>query len=239
MIYIENIFVCLAIPLLLSLLFIKGESRRYTFFVAAGMLMCMLSAYVNSFFMASYKADEVIAAIEITPVCEEIMKLMPLLFYFMVLEPEPGRLASASIALGVGFATFENACYMTANGAEDLSFLLMRGLSAGALHILSGIIMGFGLSYVFRRSWLAVTGTAGLFGVCVTLHALYNLMITADTGPWRAIGYAFPAALTAVLFIIGMFLSKMHVLELINSPENEYGRGSERQIRSNSDRGEN
>lgn len=219
MIYIENIFVCLAIPLMISLLFIKGEARRYTFFVVTGMLMCLISAYVNSFFMSSYKADEVIAAIEITPVCEEMIKLMPLLFYFMVLEPEPGRLTAASIAIGVGFATFENACYMTANGAEDLSFLLARGLSAGALHILSGIIMGFGLSYVFRRSWLAVTGTAGLFGVCVTLHALYNLMITADAGPWRTIGYAFPAALTAVLFIVRIFSSKIHISEWINDQE--------------------
>ena len=51
MMYIENIFICIAVPMLLSLLFIPGEARKYTFFVTTGMGMCMLSAYVNSFFM--------------------------------------------------------------------------------------------------------------------------------------------------------------------------------------------
>lgn len=70
------------------------------------MLVCMLSAYVNSFFMSSYGADEMIAAIEITPVCEELIKLLPLLFYFLVFEPEPSQLTPAAIAIGGGFATF-------------------------------------------------------------------------------------------------------------------------------------
>ena len=59
MMYIENIFICIAVPMLLSLLFIPGEARKYTFFVTTGMGMCMLSAYVNSFFMNYYGADAV------------------------------------------------------------------------------------------------------------------------------------------------------------------------------------
>ncbi len=185
----------------------------------------MLSAYVNSFFMSSYGADEVIAAIEITPVCEEFMKLLPLLFYFLVLEPDPARMTPAAIAVGVGFATFENACYMTANGTDDLYFLLVRGLSAGALHILSGIITGFGLAYVFRRSWLLITGTFGLYGVCVTMHAVYNLMITAEHGAWRAVGYVFPTALISLLFILRIVSARTGLPERLNGvravPEND------------------
>ena len=37
MMYIENIFICISIPLLLSLLFIQGEARKYTLFVCIGM----------------------------------------------------------------------------------------------------------------------------------------------------------------------------------------------------------
>ena len=51
MTYIENIFLCLAIPMILSLFFIRGRSRSYTLFVTIGMGICLLSAYVNSFFM--------------------------------------------------------------------------------------------------------------------------------------------------------------------------------------------
>ena len=51
MTYIENIFLCLAIPMILSLFFTKGRARNFTLFATVGMGICLLSAYVNSFFM--------------------------------------------------------------------------------------------------------------------------------------------------------------------------------------------
>ena len=126
MTYIENIFLCLSIPMFLSLLFTRGNTRRFPMFVITGMGMSLLSAYVSSFFMGYYGADGKAASIEITPVCEEVMKLLPLLFYFLIFEPEPEKLPGAAIAIGVGFATFENVCYLTENGAENTLFLLIR-----------------------------------------------------------------------------------------------------------------
>ena len=64
MTYIENIFLCLAIPMILSLFFIRGRSRSYTLFVTIGMGICLLSAYVNSFFMWLYGVDGTVAAID-------------------------------------------------------------------------------------------------------------------------------------------------------------------------------
>ena len=138
MTYIENIYLCLALPLLLSLFFIRGRSRRYALFLVIGMTVCLLSAYVSSFFMGYYGADGTTAAIEITPVCEEGMKLLPLLFFYLIFEPAPQELPAAAIALAAGFATFENVCYLTENGAADFRFLLIRGIAAGALHIQLG-----------------------------------------------------------------------------------------------------
>ena len=69
MIYIENIFVCLAIPLALCVLFIGGRTRTFVLFVIAGMSVCLLSAYVNSFFMGYYGVSATVAVVEITPVC--------------------------------------------------------------------------------------------------------------------------------------------------------------------------
>ena len=199
MTYIENIFTCLAIPLLLSMLFTKGRTRAFTLFVAVGMGVCLLSAHVSSFFMGGYGVDAAAAAIEIAPVCEEVMKLLPLLFYLLIFEPKPQELPAAAIGIAVGFATFENVCYLTENGAENFTFLLIRGISAGALHILCGILLGFGIACVFPRKWLAVTGTVGILGVCTGFHAIYNLLITAD-GAWRMAGYLFPSLLIAGLY---------------------------------------
>ena len=179
MTYIENIFLCLALPLILSLFFMKGRVRRYALFLTVGMAVCLLSAYVNSFFMGQYGVDGTVAAIEITPVCEEVMKLLPLLFFYLIFEPEPKEMPAAAIAIAVGFATFENVCYLTENGAANFNFLLIRGISAGALHLLCGVLSGFGVSYVFRRRWLAATGAVGILGACIGFHAIYNLLITA------------------------------------------------------------
>ena len=208
MIYIENIFVCLAIPLMLCMLFIGGRTRTFMLFMTAGMSVCLLSAYVNSFFMGHYGVSTTVAVIEITPVCEEVMKLLPLLFYILVFEPKVRDLPEAAIALAVGFATFEN---VMENGAENFMFLLIRGLSAGALHILCGISIGFGLSYVFRRKWLAFTGTVGLLGACIVFHATYNLLITGDGG-WRIAGYLFPSVLIALLYAGKLLLPRLKIM---------------------------
>ena len=129
------------------------------------------------------------------------MKLLPLLFFYLIFKPAPQELPAAAIALAAGFATFENVCYLTENGAADFRFLLIRGIAAGALHILCGVLSGFGVSQVFCRRWLAVTGTAGILGACTGFHAIYNLLITAEGG-WRMAGYLFPSALLAVLAIL-------------------------------------
>ena len=201
MTYIENVFVCMAAPLMVALLSLKRGQRAALVFCLAGMGACLLSAYLNTFFAQLYQADAVNAATQIAPVVEEIMKLLPLLFFYLIFEPAPQELPAAAIALAAGFATFENVCYLTENGAADFRFLLIRGIAAGALHILCGVLSGFGVSQVFCRRWLAVTGTAGILGACTGFHAIYNLLITAEGG-WRMAGYLFPSALLAVLAIL-------------------------------------
>lgn len=130
--YIENIFICLAIPLILSLLFRGGKDRKFTFFVIVGMGMCLLSAYVSSFLAGYYRADTAAAIREITPVCEEVMKFLPLLIYLAVFEPRNQEIVPAALGIAVGFATFENVCFLAENGVADFSLLLIRGISAGA-----------------------------------------------------------------------------------------------------------
>lgn len=208
MTFIENIFVCLALPLILSLLFTRGRARSFPLFVVAGMSVCLLSAYVSSFFMGYCGADARMAVIEITPVCEEILKLLPLLFYLLIFEPKPRELPGAALAIAVGFATFENVCYLTENGAEDLAFLLIRGISAGALHILCGVLSGYGIAYVFRRRWLALTGTVGILGACIGFHGIYNLLITAQ-GVWKTVGYLFPSVLLVCLLVLRQLLPRL------------------------------
>ena len=132
MTYIENIFLCLALPMLLSLLFTSGSPRRFTLFVVLGMATCLLSAYVSSFFMGRHQCSAVTTAIEIAPVCEEILKLLPLLLYFLIFEPDSHKLTPAAIGIAVGFATFENVCYLCV--PPSVAHLHRHGGDSGGLH---------------------------------------------------------------------------------------------------------
>ena len=52
MTYIENVFACIAAPLLVAALCAGRKHLRFFLFMLAGMLSCLLSAYVNTFFAA-------------------------------------------------------------------------------------------------------------------------------------------------------------------------------------------
>lgn len=199
--YIENIFLCLSVPLVLSLLFREGKQQAFTIFVILGMGCCLLSAYVSSFFAGYYQAGTTAAIMEITPVCEEVLKFLPLLFYLLVFEPDKRDVISPAIGIAVGFATFENVCYLTENGAADFSYILIRGASAGSLHLLCGIALGCGIAYVFQKKWIMITGTIGALGACVVFHGIYNILITAK-GRWSLIGYLFPIFLIFALLAV-------------------------------------
>ena len=49
MIYAENILICIAVPLLVSLLFIRGHARRFAAAFLIGMGVCLISAYISGF----------------------------------------------------------------------------------------------------------------------------------------------------------------------------------------------
>jgi len=205
MTYIENVFVCIAGPLLLVTFYMGKKYYSIFFFCIAGMGACLLSAYVNTFFAKLYNADFINATTQIAPVVEEIMKLLPLLFYLLVFEPKPKKINMAVLIVATSFATFENICYLIENGAAQLSFILIRGFGTGAMHIVCGAIASYGLVYVWQYSWLKIAGTFGLLGAAINFHAIYNLLI-AHGGTTQYIAYALPV----LTMIIGKIANRIY-----------------------------
>ena len=64
---IENSFICMVSPLLVAALCIGRRKLRFFLFCFAGMGVCLLSAYINTFLAAVYQADALAAAAEIAP----------------------------------------------------------------------------------------------------------------------------------------------------------------------------
>ncbi len=199
MIYAENILICIAVPLMLATLFVRGSVRRFTGSFLLGMLICLLSAYISGFLQAAFELGEK-AQIYIAPIVEEIMKFLPLLLYLLMFIPEEDAFFLAAIGLGTGFAIFENCCFILTFGAESLSYVLIRGLAVGVMHIVSIMMLAMGLLLIRRIKALSVPGVAGAFSLSVTFHGLYNLLVS-EKGITSTIGYVLPVLTAAALWI--------------------------------------
>ncbi len=199
--YIENIFICISAPLLIAVLCLRGSRKRMLLFLFAGMTVCLLSSYISTFLAGINGVDRIAASVEISPMVEEIMKLFPVLFYLLVFDPPREEIAGGMLMLAVGFATFENICYLTANGAAEFSQLLIRGIGTGAVHVMCGVIVGMGLLYLWDKLWIRIAGTVGLLVLAIIYHAVYNLLVS-QTGLIARIGYLVPM----MTILLGMLL---------------------------------
>ena len=205
---IENAYICLAAPILLALLFLRRDWRRILLFFLAGMTVCLLSAYISTFLSASLGADLNTAAYEISPMVEEIMKLLPILFYLMVFEPKREHALGGILMVAVGFATFENACYLSSYGVDELLELVVRGFGTGAMHVVCGASMAAGLLFLWDRLWLRAVGTLSLLSVSITFHAIFNILVN-QPGWASAVGSLIPLAM--ILFWFAFVRKKLRV----------------------------
>lgn len=195
--YIENIFICLTAPLLIAILCLPENRKRMLLFLLAGMTACLFSSYISTFLAAALKADRLSASLEIAPMVEELMKLFPLLFYLLVFEPKKEEASGSMLMIAAGFATLENVCYLTTNGAAQTLHLLIRGFGTGAMHVVCGAIVSVGLFRLWEQTWLRAAGTLGLLAVAITYHGIYNILVS-QTGTAAWIGYLIPL-LTALI----------------------------------------
>ena len=198
--YIENIYICLAAPLILAILCLRREGRRSIIFVLSGMTVCLLSAYVSAFFSGVTGTDLVTASHEIAPVVEETMKFLPLLFFLLVFEPDNKITVNGALLIAVGFATFENVCFLTSYGTSQLLRLVIRGFGTGAMHVVCGMIMAVGLFYLWDQMWLRMVGAFALLCFVITFHAVFNIFVN-QTGAIFWIGSMIPLVVILIYLV--------------------------------------
>ncbi|MFI3325381.1 MAG: PrsW family glutamic-type intramembrane protease [Clostridia bacterium] len=201
MIYAENILVFLVAPFIIGLFLLKGESRRFVAFFLVGSTVCLLSSYINSFIAGVCEMSSVDAIIKVTPMIEEVMKALPLLFYMIIFVPKKDNILMCSIATGIGFATFENCCYVVTQGADDFYFVLIRGFAVGIMHILCSLALGYSLGFGTRQKHFSWLGVFASVSICISYHAIYNLLVSGE-GAWQFYGYFMPFVTAVVIIII-------------------------------------
>ena len=199
--YIENIFVLIAAPLAACLFCVRGRPRLVVAGLLVGMVACLVSAYVGSFIAQMAGLDPVHAAVEIAPTVEETCKLLPLLFFLVAMEPDSKDIDLAFIMVSVGFATMESAFYLGDVGSADPGMLLLRGLSTAMMHLVCGVVLGYGLTRAWQHPWLRMAGTFGLLCLAMAYHGLFNLLVAAGDASFVAAIVMPLATLVAILAV--------------------------------------
>ena len=201
MIYAENILLCIAIPLVISLLFVRGDVRRYTAAFLFGMGVCLIAAYISGFLNLVSGMGENDTSVFLSPIVEELMKLMPLLFFIVLFTPEEHTLTMLAVAIGAGFATFENCCYILTSGAESFTFIMIRGLAVGVMHIVSILALAVWFIIAKHLQVFSFSSIIGGLSLSMVFHALYNLLVS-EPGISRYIGYLLPLLAAAGLYYL-------------------------------------
>ncbi|SDB52995.1 PrsW family glutamic-type intramembrane protease [Butyrivibrio sp. INlla16] len=200
MIYPENILICIAVPLVITAFFVKGSARKIVASFVIGMLLCLVSAYIGGFLEMSLAMDAEETSIFISPITEEIIKFMPVLFAMLLFDSEDEELRLIAVGTGAGFSTFENCCHIISGGSGSLVYVLIRGFAAGVMHVVS--IYALSLALVALRRYKAATFpvVVGALSISVSFHALYNLLVS-EPGISSYIGYILPLGAAIVLLL--------------------------------------
>ncbi len=200
MIYSENILICIAVPLLITVLYVKGRTRRFVVCFLTGMVVCLLASYISGYISILGGKDADYTAVYISPIVEEVLKLLPILFIFLVFEPADRYVFLNAVAIGAGFATFENCVYILLTGMESLSYTLVRGLAVGVMHIDCMLAVSFGLVVARKYKASSFACVVGILSLSTTYHALYNLLVSSRGIPER-LGYSLPLVTAVVLYL--------------------------------------
>lgn len=201
MIYAENVLVCIAVPLAITLLFTKGYARRLTASFLVGMLVCILSAYISGFVqvMSDFSTED--TSIFLSPLIEECMKLLSMLFCVYMFGPSDDEIQLCAVGIGAGFATFENCCFILSSGAPQLANVLVRGAAVGVMHIVTLVALAKGMQLLKAYKAFSLAGIVGVWSLSVTVHGLYNLLVSKP-GVSSYIGYVMPMIGAIILYLI-------------------------------------
>ena len=226
MIYAENVLICIAVPLAITLLFTRGSARCLTISFLAGMLVCILSAYISGFIqlISGFTAED--TSIFLSPMIEECMKLLSMLFCVYVFNPSDDDTQLCAVGVGAGFATLENCCFILSAGASQLTYVMVRGMAVGVMHIVTLVALAKGMQLLKAYKAFSLAGIVGVWSLSVTVHGLYNLLVSKP-GVSSYIGYVMPMVCAIVLYMINCEWNGSIMAEHSNNHHTHIGESNE------------
>ena len=202
--YISCIAITVSLALMLPLM--EKKLRRLVVFMITGIFSCLFVSELNNILLGVFQNDIFFVTTTVTPITEEIVKMLPILFFAIMVSDERSTLIPISYAVGVGFALLENVVILTQN-VENVTILwaLVRGFGSGLVHGICTVMVGWGISYIKKRRKFFYCGTFALLSAAVIYHAIYNLLVQSQ---YQYVGILLP---TITYIPVVLFLRKKKI----------------------------
>ena len=201
MIYI--LFISISIPLFLMALLMEKKARLPISFMLIGIFVSVFASEINGLLSKLLSMDMYSKTVIVTPVSEELLKALPILYYAAVISDKRDRLFTASMALGIGFALLENAYFLLNSDNFTIIIAIMRAFGTGLMHGMCTLLVGVGISFVKKRRKMFAVGTFGLLSTAIVYHGIYNILIQSE---FSTIGAFLPIAT-----YIPFFIRRLHI----------------------------
>lgn len=175
------IFICVVVSLGLMLPLMEKKTRGVVIFMIVGIFACLFVSELNTILLKAFHNDMYYVTTTITPVTEEIVKALPVLYFAIFITDDRRTLISHAYAVGVGFALLENIVILVQNISDvSIFWALVRGFGSGLVHGLCTVMVGYGISYIKKRRKLFWCGTFALLTTAIIYHATYNLLVQSN-----------------------------------------------------------
>ena len=192
------LFVSISIPLMLMTLLVEKKARFPMIFVLVGIFVSVFASEVNGLLSRILSMNKYSVTTIVTPVSEELLKALPILYYALIISDKREKLFTASMATGIGFAVLENAYYLLESPNFSMASAIVRAFGAGLMHGMCTLLVGVGISFVKKKSKLFAVGTFGLLSTAIVYHGIYNILIQSK---YNIVGAFLPIA-TYIPFLI-------------------------------------
>ena len=189
----ELLLACISGPLLAALL-LRGNARRLLAAVSGGMLAAFISGTVSGALAGIVQYDSMAAVLYISPLVEEGAKLLLFALFFFIWQLQEGETQEIVIGIGIGFSLLESIALLFSSGNASLLALFFRCFFSSAIHVACALMLILSIQMIHRMAMETVTGLMAVYAVTVTVHALYNLLVSC-AGLSRVLGYMLPVAL--------------------------------------------
>jgi RsiW-degrading membrane proteinase PrsW (M82 family) len=208
------LFVSISVPIMLMALLVEKKSRFPIVFILVGIFISVFSSEVNGLLEKLLPMDVYSITVIVTPVTEELFKMLPVLFYAVVISDKKEKLFTASMATGIGFAILENAFYLLNYPDFTMLNAAIRAFGAGLMHGMCTLLVGVGISFVKKKSKLFAVGTFGLLSTAIVYHGIYNILVQSE---YSIVGALLPIA-TYIPFFIWRIVIKKRMAQTLKHP---------------------